>query len=1031
MPLDHYLRSLASERPAGFSEADVQSDIKALIIEGLSSATPPRLEEQVGDGSRRRIDVASGATVIEAKKQLTTLEGSEAEIRQLEGYVRTRMAQTNSRYNGILTDGVKWWLFEVNPHTGEFEKQAEHTHALGNAQALLPWLQAVIAMPAAIAPTQKAVESYLGSSSPAYAQDANYLLGLYRDLENDPTLQLKRELWARLLRTALGTGFEDDTQLFIDHTLLVLEAMAIGHAVMGVPLAELVAHPRKMLTGEYFADAGLHNIMEAGFFDWITASDKSSHFLAKLIERINIFSWEDIEHDVLKVLYESIINAPTRKSLGEYYTPDYLAQGVIEQTVTDPLSQRVLDPSCGSGTFIFHTIRLMRSAAKEAGYSPSQTLKHIQNHVYGLDIHPVSILLARITYLLALGSLLRAEGRGEIWAQVYLGDSVQWHQPGAAVYDEIRVNVESGAQDITVAEDNNGAEALFNVATILVFPLAGIDDATTFDRLVTDLTTKAKTYTNIHDRKPDCSVILRRYGLTNPDVKRTLTETFYLLCDLNAVGRDSIWGYYVRNQVRPLWLSMEGNKVDVLVGNPPWVAYRFMTESMKKIYQTFSAERGLWTGGKLATQQDLVDLFIVRACEKYLEEGGSFGFITPYAVLSRGQYAGFRAGKWGWRLRGKFTAAWDLHKLRPHPFPVPAAAVFGTKYTREVGARAEDLSIGWIDTVTVYEGLRDKSGWKETLAQVTITEGKPLEADSSKALSPYREVTTQGATLVPRFLIFVEEEGNSPLGIAAGKTRVRSLRPALEKEPWKSQPDVDGIVEKKHIHPVHLGSTLLPFRTTTPWKAVLPVEGGNVVDVKELDKDLDTLGIWWDKISTVWEDNKSKSTKLSLWERQDYQRCLSRQLPLAKHRVIYSASGSMLAAARLSSSKELIESSLYWIPVTNVEEALYLTAILNAPVTTQAVEKYQSQGIFGARHFHTYVWMLPIPTYDEDNALHQQLVDLARRSEEIAEVCDISDMGFQQARKVIREALTEASITEELNALVSALLAQGIENSQL
>lgn len=95
------------------------------------------------------------------------------------------------------------------------------------------------------------------------------------------------------------------------------------------------------------------------------------------------------------------------------------------------------------------------------------------------------------------------------------------------------------------------------------------------------------------------------------------------------------------------------------------------------------------------------------------------------------------------------------------------------------------------------------------------------------------------------------------------------------------------------------------------------------------------------------------------------------------------------------------------------------------------VEKYQSQGLLGARHFHTYVWMLPIPTYDEDNALHQQLVDLARRSEEIAETYGISDMGFQQACKVIHESLTEANITEELNALVSALLAQGIENSQL
>lgn len=1028
MTVDHYLRSLASERPSGFTESDIQSDIKALIIGGLFTVSQPRLEEPVGDGSRRRIDIASGATVIEAKKELSTPERNIEEISQLEGYVRTRMIQTGSRYNGILTDGVKWWLFEVNPHTDIFEKQAEHTHTLANLPALLPWLEAVIAAPAAVRPSQKTVEAYLGATSPAYAQDANYLLGLYQDIENNPTVQLKRELWARLLRTALGTEFfEDDSELFVDHTLLVLEAMAIGHAVMGVPLSELAANPQRMLTGEYFAEAGLHNIMEAGFFDWVAASEKSSLFLSKLIERINVFSWEDVEHDVLKVLYESIINAPTRKNLGEYYTPDYLAQGVIQETVTCPLTQRVLDPACGSGTFLFHTIRLMRLSAAEAGYSPAETLEHIQTHVYGLDIHPVSILLARITYLLALGSLLRAEGRGEVWAQVYLGDSVQWHQPGAADYDEIRINPESGAQDITIGEDNNGAETLFNVAQILVFPLAGIDDAATFDRLVTDLTTKAQTYVDIHSRKPDCSAILRHYGLTDAQTRETLTETFYLLCDLNATGRDSIWGYYVRNQVRPLWLSMPRNKVDVLVGNPPWVAYRFMTENMQKLYKTFSEARNLWAGRKLATQQDLVDLFIVRASEKYLAEGGTFGFVTPLAVLSRGQYSGFRAGKWGTQLRGKFTTVWDLNKLRPHPFPVPAAVVFGAKNTRGIGTEAGDVPFGWVETITVFDGLRDRTGWQQTLENMTVTQRAPLEADSSNAQSPYRAVTTQGATLVPRFLLFVEEETSNPLGMTAGRTRVRSVRSSLEKDPWKSLEDVQGVVEKKHIHPVHLGSTVLPFRTLTPWKAVLPIERGAVMDVSALDEDIDTLGRWWNKVSTIWEDNKSQSTRLSFFEQLNYQSKLTKQFPLARYRVIYSASGNTLTAAQLSGSPEIIEHALYWLPARSADEARYLTAILNAPITTEAVSSYQSQGLFGARHFDTYVWMLPIPTFDEANELHQQLVELARRSEETAAACDVEGMGFQKARKVVRSALAEAGLVDELNAAVESLLAQGIE----
>ena len=74
--------------------------------------------------------------------------------------------------------------------------------------------------------------------------------------------------------------------------------------------------------------------------------------------RVAGFDWSaGVEHDVLKVLYESIITADQRHALGEYYTPDWLARRAVQDLVDDPLSQRVHDPSCGSGTFVFHAVR--------------------------------------------------------------------------------------------------------------------------------------------------------------------------------------------------------------------------------------------------------------------------------------------------------------------------------------------------------------------------------------------------------------------------------------------------------------------------------------------------------------------------------------------------------------------------------------------------------------------------------------------------------------------------------------------------
>lgn len=58
---------LASPDVTGRTEADIQSDIKTLLTTADFDLDTPRLEEQIGDGSRRRIDIATGATVIEVK----------------------------------------------------------------------------------------------------------------------------------------------------------------------------------------------------------------------------------------------------------------------------------------------------------------------------------------------------------------------------------------------------------------------------------------------------------------------------------------------------------------------------------------------------------------------------------------------------------------------------------------------------------------------------------------------------------------------------------------------------------------------------------------------------------------------------------------------------------------------------------------------------------------------------------------------------------------------------------------------------
>lgn len=1007
------------------TEADVQSDIKELLLWPrfeLDDQASPKLEVQTEDNTRRRIDILTGATVIEVKKDLSASVQAAAEP-QLAGYIESRTDLTGGRYNGILTDGRVWVLYELDPITGELAKRSELKLAtVDDEDRLVAWLASVLATDSGLTPTPRLIEERLGSQSPAYAQDHAYLQRLYDALIEDRTVKLKRALWARLLRSALGTGF-DATQgvLFIDHTMLVVESTVIAHALMGFSETEMMADPAATLEGRKFIENDIYNAVEPGFFDWLLAHADGQKYIRQLIRRVAVFDWEKAEHDVLKHLYESIVNAATRKTLGEYYTPDWLAEAVIERTLgEDVLGRRVLDAACGSGTFVFHVTRKYLAAADAAGYEPIEAINGVQSHVFGLDIHPVSVALARTTYLMALGTRL-AGPRESITVPIYLGDAVQWASDASVAADTIKIPVD--ADDLA---DSAAEPTLIDIARTLVFPVASIDDPEVFDRLTSDLTELAQTVTDKNTKRPPVRSVLTRYSISPvSDDGKILTETYKLLCDLNAEGRNHIWGYFVRNQVRPLWFSLAGRKVDVLVGNPPWVSYRHMTEAMQSKFQNFSTQRNLWHGKSVSTHQDLVALFIVRASELYLKDGGVFGFVTPLAVLDRQQYEGFRAGNWGAYERGEITEWWDLEMIRPQPFPVPAGALFGAHHNYDavpIGSNDEPPH-GSPDTKRAFAG-RSKPTWSETEHYLTVNtkvnEGRSID---DIAASPYDSLARQGANLVPRYLFMVERAtSGGKLGHAAGKQPLMSRKSNVEKPPWKQRPAVHGSVEKQFVHPTLLGETVLPFRLQTPLESVLPVADGMLLDQNEIDRK-PGLAQWWKAVNVEWDTYKTgqnRAKNVTLIQQADHMGKLNRQLRGAKHRVLYSKSGNTLAAARTADPHHVIDHSLYVVPARNEPEAIFLTAVLNAPATTTAVARYQSKGLHGNRHFDKYVWMLDIPQFNVKDPHHQAIVELGRRAEKVAATVELADsVGFQKARGLIREALADDGVFAELDDAVS------------
>ena len=163
----------------------------------------------------------------------------------------------------------------------------------------------------------------------------------------------------------------------------------------------------------------------------------------------------------------------------------------------------------------------------------------------------------------------------------------------------------------------------------------------------------------------------------------TLESTIAVLQSLHTEGRDHIWAYYTRNLVRPVALARA--KVDVIIGNPPWLNYNQTANMLRDGLRRQSRDvYDIWTGGRYATHQDVAGLFFTRSVDLYLKPGGVIGMVMPHSALQAGQYSKWRTGQW--RASGSagafavdfdFKTAWDLEGLTSNTFfPIPASVVF-------------------------------------------------------------------------------------------------------------------------------------------------------------------------------------------------------------------------------------------------------------------------------------------------------------------------------------------------------------------
>ena len=1016
-----YLGKMLERHRLGASENDIRNSFRDFLVRTAIAADEGEIvtETRPAADSRNKVDLYLRNTYVEFKRSI--IKGGVIDpkaVEQLDGYILENARAGNGIQNGILTDGLNYLKRSVGDNLRDIEVE-KHRRGFSDSDQgtrLYEYLYDIIDTEADdIAPTAENLLSYFGPDSNVFKTATALLTEAHRENRDIPTVAVKRKLWRELLQVAIGQNSVDDSEthdwLYVRHTYLTSLVGIIVQAHFGIEVARYAeAQPASLLNGDVLLQyTGLKGITESDLFAWPSETNEHS-YLGVIARQVAKFDWKQNPDDLAATLYQNTITADERKRMGEYYTPPWLARAITEELIDDPVDTKVLDPACGSGTFLAAAIR--HFIAHSGNLTPSQQLAKLQENIAGIDLHPVAVQLAKATWVIACHDVIVAARHASkssetITAPVHLGDSMQLRNDSNELDAHGFITLDTGEyikSDYanTLSENVDPfVQVQFRIPTSLA------RDTERFDNLMIDLS-------DAIERGDDTDRVLDNYGVTNPAERAPMATTVANMQALHRDNRNHVWAYYLRNMARPMVIA-EG-KVDAIIGNPPWLTYDQSADIIREELKSLSQSRyQIWAGGPNSPHQDLATLFYTRSAELYLRENGKIGMVLPHSVLRTGHHLKFRSGyyeskrptrsrapKQAMSLDFTANAPWDLSNLNPNGFfPITSCVVFARMpgYRGDSGFHqqaAQPLAPGQVE---IWSGPTGSAYVRRRFTD--------LIHDDGTFRSPYEPFANQGPTITDRRLFFVTAHPNEGR-FALPDTFVTYPRTgSLDKKTY-SVAELEGqLVSGDNLFSVYLGESLAPYVALPPLTASLPVGKATLempldhsgceelpsgfirhnaceVDRQRLDGRMRSR---WETMERLWEANRGKDDKKSLTQRLNYHNILSSQLDYLREpgdrpvRIAYTQSGRPTAAL-IVDNQAIVDRKLYQVTCRDWGEAFYLLAVINSVALGKNVENFMPKGLFGARDLEKHLWKLPIPEYEASNEKHVQLSRLGRKAEQ-------------------------------------------------
>lgn len=435
--------------------------------------------------------------------------------------------------------------------------------------------------------------------------------------------------------------------------------------------------------GSIFRHLNISNFLEGDLFAWYVAawSEPIEKLVRDMVVRLDDYNPGTLSEDpgssrdLVKRLYQQLFPKSVRHDLGEYYTPDWLAEHVLEELgyAGDP-DKRLLDPACGSGTFLVMAINRIRHWYDEnrdkCRYGEDDLCRKILANVIGFDLNPLAVMAARTNYLIAIRDLIGHVDKVEI--PVYLCDSILTPSEYGGLF---------AGGTLRKAKELKTAAANFLIPAEIA---DNRDDIAKYAEQLEFCVRNGYSSKEFIDR-------CREEGL--PVSAEVLHGDLYReLVKLDKANKNGVWARIIKNAFAPLFIG----KVDFVAGNPPWVRWGYLPRDYREGTIPLWQKYGLFSlkgfEARLGSgEKDLSQLFVYACIDNYLPIGGRLGFLITQTVFkAKGQAEGFRRLRLGeegdyvgvvsvndfsklqpFEGASNLTAAFVAEKGRKTQYPVP------------------------------------------------------------------------------------------------------------------------------------------------------------------------------------------------------------------------------------------------------------------------------------------------------------------------------------------------------------------------